>query len=84
LPKGAAGVPPETREVYAADDATSQPQFYGFEFSSDNKYLLMQLHDGTPRIVTVALDTGQVIPLNVPELDPYASDQQVSSFSWRP
>jgi WD40 repeat protein len=84
LPKGAAGVPPETREVYAADDTTSQPQFFGFEFSSDNKYLVMQLWDGMPRFMAVALDTGQVIPLNVPELDPYASDQQVSSFSWRP
>ena len=84
LPKGAVGGVPETYEVYAADDTASQPQFYNFEFSSDDKYLLMQLHDGMPRIVTIALDTGKIISLDAPEVDPTTSLQQVSSFSWRP
>ena len=84
LTNGMVGIPPETREVYAADDSTSQPQFFGFEFSSDNKYLVMQFWDGMTRFAAVALDNGQVIALDIPELDPYASDQQVSYFSWRP
>ena len=88
LPKNAMGVPPETREVYAADDSTSQPQFYDFEFSGDNKYLLIQFLDGsTPSscIATIALDTGQVtLPLGVPKPTDSTVYQGVSSFSWRP
>lgn len=85
LPQGALGIPLETREVYAADDTTSQPQFFGFEFSSDNKYLLMHFWDGITRVAAVALDSGQVIlPLGVPKPTDSTVYQDVASFSWRP
>jgi len=87
LPAGLVGVPPETREVYAASDQFSTPSFLDFEFSSDNQYLLMNVYEGFVHFVTVALDTGQVIPLDIPDMDPYTDANYLGDpglFSWRP
>jgi hypothetical protein len=67
--------------VYIADDTYAEPSFWNFQFSSDNKYLLMDVYDGMPRFVTVSLDTGQSAFLTWAGMD---EDEQPSSFSWRP
>jgi hypothetical protein len=86
IPNGLAGVHPETREVYVASDQSTVPWFLDFEFSSDDKYLLMNIHEGFSHFVTIALDTGQVMLLDIPSMDPFrdGSDWQPGSFSWRP
>lgn len=80
VPSGMAGLPPEVREVYVADDQYTPPSFWDLEFSQDNKYLLMNLYDGMTRFVTVDLDTGQSIPL---EIQGMTSDEMPGSFAWR-
>jgi len=69
------------REVYIADDTYVEPSFWNFQFSSDNQYLLMDVYDGIPHFVAVALETGQAIPLEIKGL---TSSEQAGSFSWRP
>ena len=83
LPSGVIGIPPDSpvREVYFADDTYTQPSFEGLQFSTDNKYLLIKVYDSFQRFVTVALDTGQVIPLEFLDVD---DDEQPGLFSWRP
>lgn len=83
FPKGLVGVPPDgpVREVYVADDTFVQPSFWNLQFSSDNKYLLMDVYDGLPHFVTVALETGEAIQLEIKGMEP--DSEQVSSFSWR-
>jgi len=80
---GIAGVPPNgpVRDVYYADDSQTQPTFEGLQFSTDNKYLLIQVYDGLQSFVTVALDSGQVFPLDPLEVE---GDEQPGLFSWRP
>jgi len=82
FPAGILGIPPDgpVREVYIADDSFVEPSFWNFQFSNDNKYLLMDVYDGIPHFVTVALDTGQAIPL---EIKGMTESEQASSFSWR-
>jgi hypothetical protein len=84
---GWVGIPPESREVYAASDQSSTPMFLDFEFSSDNKYLLMNVYEGFSHFVTVELDSGQAKPLDIPDMDPYLDANYLGdpgSFSWRP
>jgi len=83
FPNDLVGIPPEgpVREVYVADDTYVEPSFWNFQFSSDNKYLLMDVYDGIPHFVVVSLETGQAIPL---EITGMTSSEQASSFSWRP
>jgi WD40 repeat protein len=86
-PSGQVGVPPDTREVYVASDQSSMPWFLDFEFSSDNKYLLMNVFEGFAHLVTVALDTGQVILFDIPDMDPFHDANYLGDpgfFSWRP
>jgi hypothetical protein len=83
LPGGGAGLPADgtVREVYAADDTYVEPSFWNFQFSSDNKYLVMDVYAGIPQFVTVSLETGKAIPLEIKGME---SGEQASSFSWRP
>jgi hypothetical protein len=83
FPNGLLGIPPDgpVREVYVADDSSVEPSFWNLQFSHDNRYLLMDVYDGTPHFVAVALDTGQAIPL---EIKGMTESEQASSFSWRP
>ncbi|NOH02710.1 MAG: hypothetical protein HND47_12490 [Chloroflexi bacterium] len=80
LPNGTAGIPPDVREVYVADDTFVQPSFWNLQISNDNKYLLMDVYDGMPHFVTVSLETGQTIPL---EIKGMTESEQASWFSWR-
>jgi hypothetical protein len=83
VPGGSSNFPAEgsVREVYIADDTYVEPSFWNFQFSSDNQYLLMDVYDGIPHFVAVALETGQIIPLEIKGL---TSSEQAGSFSWRP
>jgi hypothetical protein len=80
---GMVGIPSDgsIREVYVADDTHVQPSFWDLQFSSDNKYLLMDVYDGTPRLVTVSLETGQAAEVIWKDA---SSDEQATSYSWRP
>lgn len=69
------------REVYVADDTYVEPSFWKFQFSSDNQYLLMDVYDGTPHFVAIALETGQARPVEIKGL---MHTEQVGFFSWRP
>ena len=77
-----AGLPADgsVREVYIADDTYVSPSFWNFQFSADNKYLLMDVYDGMPRLMVVALETGQAN--EVIGKDMYSSEQ-ATSYSWR-
>ena len=83
MPGGLSDFPVEgsVREVYIADDTYVEPSFWNFQFSNDNRYLLMHVYDGIPHFVAVALETGQAIPLEIKGL---TSSEQAGSFSWRP
>jgi hypothetical protein len=86
-PGGLIGLSPEVRVVYVMDDSFTEPSFLDFEFSSDNKYLLMNVYDGFTHFVIVALDTGQIMPLDIPDMNPYQDANYLgdpSFFSWRP
>jgi len=86
LPADIVGVPDDTREVYTASDEYSTPWFSDLEFSRENKYLLVQVYEGFIHFVVVSLENGQVMPLDIPGMDPFrdGSDWQPGSFSWRP
>ncbi len=81
------GVPPDTREVYAAGDAYTTPDYVDIQFSYDNKYLLMQVYEGFTHFVVVSLDSGQSAPLAIPHMDPFVVDDNYlgipSFFAWR-
>lgn len=77
---GAVGIPPELREIYEADDTFVQPSFWNFQFSNDNKYLLMDVYDGMPHFVTVSLETGETVNL---EIKGMTESEQAIWFSWR-
>ena len=83
VPGGSSNFPAEgsVREVYIANDTYVEPSFWNFQFSSDNQYLLMHVYDGVPHFVAIALETGQVIPLEIKDL---TSSEQAGSFSWQP
>jgi len=87
LPKGSMGVPPDTREVYVASDEFSAPRYEDFEFSRDNKFLLVQVYEGYTHFVVVSLETGKSIALSIPHLDPFVADDDYlgdpTFFSWR-
>lgn len=86
-PANSFGVPPETREVYVADDTYNTPSFEDIQFSHDNKYLLMQVHEGFTHFVVVLLESGQTTSLAIPHMDPFVADENylgvLSFFSWR-
>jgi hypothetical protein len=81
------GVPPDTREVYAASDAYSTPTFNDLEFSCDNKFLLTQVTEGFTHFVVMSLESGQSMALTIPHLDPFVADDNnlgdPTFFSWR-
>lgn len=77
---GAVGIPSELREIYEADDTFVQPSFWNFQFSSDNKYLLMDVYDGMPHFVTVSLETGVTVNW---EIKGMTESEQAIWFSWR-
>jgi len=83
----AAGIPPDTREVYAASDERTSPWVNNLVFSRDNKYLLMQVYEGYTHFVVISLESGQSKPLSVSHLDPFVIDENylgnISFFSWR-
>jgi len=87
LPADTFGVPPDTREVYVADDRSISPSYVGMQFSYDNKYLLAQVYEGTTRFVMVSLESGTSTALAIPHMDPFVPDDNylgdLSSFSWR-
>ncbi len=71
LPADTFGIPPDTREVYAADDTNITPDYVDIQFSHDNKYLLMQVYEGFTHFVVVSLESGQSTPLAIPHMDPF-------------
>ena len=81
------GVPPDTREVYVANDTYITPNYVDIQFSHDSKYLLMQVYEGFPHFVVVSLESGQSTPLAIPHMDPFVWDDNylgvLSFFSWR-
>ncbi len=79
LQNGLLGIPPDF-VVYTADDTYSEPSFWNLQFSGDNKYLLMDVYEGIPHFVTVSLETGQPMPLEIKGL---TESEQASNFSWR-
>lgn len=83
LSGGGVGLPADgsVREIYSADDTFVEPSFWKFQFSSDNQYLLMDVYDGTPHFLAVALETGQTVRLEIKGL---AHTEQVGFFSWQP
>ena len=87
LPADTYGVPPDTREVYVADDRNMAPSYVGMEFSYDSKYLLMEVYEGSTRFVIVSLESGQSAPVAIPHMDPFVLDDRylgvLSFFSWR-
>lgn len=82
FPNDLVGIPPDgpVREVYLADDTYAPPLFSNFQFSGDNKYLLMDVYEGIPHFVTVALETGQSTILTIKGM---TESEQAYSFSWR-
>jgi len=80
---GMIGIPVDDtlREVYVADDTHVSPSFWQLQFSHDNKYLLMDVYDGTPRLVVVSLETGQAAEVIWKD---ESSSEQATSYSWRP
>lgn len=87
LPADTFGIPPDTREVYVADDTYTNPDYMDIQFSHDGKYLLMQVYEGFVHFVLVSLETGQSAPVVIPHLDPFVWDDDYlgdpSFFSWR-
>jgi len=81
------GLPPDTREVYVANDSSMTPGYTNIQFSYDNKYLLLEVYEGFMHFVVVSLETGQSTPLAIPHLDPFVWDDNYlgdpSFFSWR-
>jgi hypothetical protein len=81
------GIPPETREVYVADDTYDTPRYMDIQFSHDSKYLLVQVFEGFTHFVVVSLESGQSTPLTIPHMDPFVWDDNYlgdpSFFSWR-
>jgi hypothetical protein len=87
VPADTFGAPPDTREVYVADDAYITPSYMDIQFSHDSKYLLMQVYEGFTHFVVASLETGQSTPLAIPHMDPFVWDDNYlgdpSFFSWR-
>ena len=84
LPSGMIGIPTDGRvsKVYTADDDPyPETEFWWFQFSSDNKYILLDFNDINFNPEIVMLDTGQSIPL---EIKGMGADDYASSFSWQP
>jgi len=81
------GVPPDTREVYVADDTYITPSYLDVQFSHDNKFLVAEVYEGFTHFVVVSLETGQSTPLTIPHIDPFVWDDNylgdLSFFSWR-
>jgi len=81
------GIPPDTIEVYEADDKFISPEYVDIQFSHDNKHLLMQVYEGFPHFVVVSLESGQSTPLAIPHMDPFTADDNYlgdpAFFSWR-
>lgn len=81
------GVPPDTREVYVANDTYIAPDYVDLQFSHDNKYLLMQVYEGYTHFVIVSLESGESTSLAIPHMDPFLMDNNylgdLSFFSWR-
>lgn len=72
------GVP---HEVYLAADTYVEPSIWNMQFSPDQKYLLLDVYDGIPKLVVIALESGQSNELAWQGIN---LDQQASNFSWRP
>jgi dipeptidyl aminopeptidase/acylaminoacyl peptidase len=87
LPADTFGIPPDTREVYVADDTYTSPNYMDLQFSHDNKYLLIEVYEGFTHFVVVSLESGQSTPLAIPHMDPFVWDDDYlgdpSFFSWR-
>jgi len=87
LPADTFGIPPDTREVYTADDTYTTPDYVDIQFSHDNKYLLMAVYEGFTHFVVVSLESGQSNPLAIPHMDPFVVDDNylgdLAFFSWR-
>ncbi len=87
VPADTFGIPPDTREVYLADDTYISPSYTDIQFSHDNKYLLVQVYEGFTHFVVVSMESGQSTPLAIPHTDPFVWDDNylgvLSFFSWR-
>jgi len=81
------GIPPDTLEVYEADDKFISPEYGDIQFSHDNKHLLVQVYEGFPHFVVVSLESGQSTSLAIPHMDPFMADDNnlgdLAFFSWR-
>lgn len=71
----------EPREVYLADDTYVEPSFWNMQFLPDQKSLLLDVYDGTPKLVVISLESGQSTVLTWEGMNP---DEQATNFSWRP
>lgn len=87
VPADTFGVPPDTREVYVADDTYDTPNYMDIQFSHDSKYLVIEVHESSTHFVVASLETGQSTPLVIPHMDPFVWDDNYlgdpSYFSWR-
>lgn len=69
------------QEIYSADDTFVEPAVWNMQFSPDQRFLLLDVYDGTPKFVTVSLESGQATTLTWPNA---VEDEQPTDFSWRP
>ena len=87
LPADTFGIHPDTHEVYTSDDTNTTPNYVDIQFSHDNKYLLMDVYEGSTHFVIVSLESGQSTPLAIPHMDPFVQDDNylgvLAFFSWR-
>lgn len=71
----------DVREVYTADDTFVEPSIWQMQFSPDAQHLLLDIYDGTPKFVSVSLESGDSTELTWPGM---TGDDQTVNFSWRP
>jgi hypothetical protein len=71
----------EPHEIYLADDTFVEPSIWNMQFSPDQKFLLLDVYDGVPKLVVASLETNQSTPLTWAGM---SLDEQAVKFSWRP
>lgn len=72
LTKGTVEIP---HKVYEASDS-----LWNIQFSSDNKFLLMDAYDGKQHFIAVSIETGQSFSIEVKGME---RDEGINWFSWR-
>jgi hypothetical protein len=71
----------DPREVYLADDTFVEPSILNMQFSPDQKFLLLDVYDGMPKMVVISLENGKSTELTWAGIN---TDEQAHNFSWRP